>query len=213
MRLTSFKMVGLVALLGVTGCFSTALPPTSDTPSTGLLFAERKRLQSLATSHLGLNLDLGSLASTVAGYQYIFFVLPLARVYTPHLKDDLTEALLLEGALRGYNVQPISPTRAIAPLLHVKVTDFTVSGYDLLAVRRPSARVTLHGELTTLEPDESSLRCVVSADFVSTARFAFNPELTNALSVALRDAAKALFECLVRQSPLSTSAADRLHNR
>lgn len=197
MRLARLGTLCFVVMWCLTGCFSTTLPGTSETAAASSITAERRRLQGLANSPLGLSLDVASYASSAAGYQYMFFALPVARVYTPHLKDDLTEALMLEGAFRSYNVQPTSPTRSISPHLTVTVTALTVSGYDLLAVRRPSASITLTGVLASLALPQRETRCVVSADATTTERFAFSAQLTNALTLALRDAAKKLFDCLL----------------
>jgi hypothetical protein len=77
----------------------------------------------------------------------------------------------------------------------VAITELSVSGYDLLFVRRPYASVLVQGTFQRGD-DAPARRCEVAHQTGSMERFAFGPELSRTLEAALRTSFDELFRCL-----------------
>lgn len=182
------------------GCFSSTLSSTTVAPR------EVERLRILADKHLPLSLKLTSPRDAAVGYQYILLALPVARVYAPSLLRDLIDGLTTAAASSGYSVDLLQPSQAASPRLEVVASDITVSGYDLLVVRRPSASITLKGTLSS--PAGVDRVCEVVGSETRTSRFAFTPELEEVLRESVDKATRKLLSCLFPEAFTGRAASD-----
>ncbi len=181
------RILCLFATLPLTGCFSSQLPPL-DHPR------EIQRLLSIPDAPMTLRLHVEE-PTTSVGYQFIAALVPVTRVYAPHIERDVTTHLAIEAATRRYKLQPdIRGNTTSYPLLTVTVSDLHLSGYDLIFVRRPSAAITLTGILEL--PNRPQRRCEAHVENATTTKFAFSTELNMVLQEALRTSTRELFDCL-----------------
>lgn len=181
------RILCLFATLPLTGCFSFRLPPL-DHPG------EIQRLLSIPDAPMTLRLHVEE-PTTSVGYQFIAALVPVTRVYAPHIERDVTTHLAIEAAMRRYKLEP--DTRgdtADYPHLTVTVSDLHISGYDLIFVRRPSASITLTGILEL--PNRPLRRCEIHSENATTTKFAFSTELNMVLQESLRTSTRELFDCL-----------------
>lgn len=181
------RILYLMGALPLTGCFSYQLPPL-DHPR------EIQRLLSIPDAPLALQLHVEG-PTTSVGYQFVAALVPLTRVYTPHIERDVTTHLAIEAATRRYKLQPdVRGDTSRPPHLTVTVSNLHLSGYDLIFVRRPSASITLTGILQL--PNRAQRRCVAHAENAATTKFAFSTELNTVLQEALQTSTRELFDCL-----------------
>jgi hypothetical protein len=181
------RILCAISALLLTGCFSSRLPPL-DHPS------EIQRLLSIPDAPMLLRLHVEEPHSSI-GYQFIAALVPVTRLYAPHIERDVTTHLAIEAATRRYKLEPdMRDVTARYPRLTVTVSDLRISGYDLIFVRRPSASITLTGILEL--PNRPLRRCEAHADQTTTSRFAFSTELNMALQETLRTSTRELFDCL-----------------
>lgn len=179
------RFAPLAILINLSGCFSTTLPPIG--PPKGI-----ERLLRTADRTIVFSISPTAFPDT-AGHQFLFFLFPVTRIYTPHATKAIATALSIDGASKGYKLVPQSTSRN--PLaLRITVLDLSVSGFDLLFLRRPSASITLKGEL---ESNGALLRgCEVQATESRTKAYAFEQELNGVLWMAIQSASAKLFSCL-----------------
>jgi|694.fasta_scaffold46758_5 hypothetical protein len=179
-------------LLLLSGCFPADLPQIEAPPAVS-------RLHDLADASIGLSVNTTPVAGH-RGYQYLTAI-PVTRIYTPDLAQEVTDQLKVQGGLKGYRmVEPTTPSDQVAFNLEVTVQDLTVSGYCYLLVRRPHSDVVLNATLRS--PDGALVReCTGVGDVTYTAKFAFSEQLNEARRSALTQAAVALVECLALPKP------------
>lgn len=179
-------------LIALSGCFPADLPPIEAPPAVS-------RLHDLADATIGLTVNTSPVEGH-RGYQYLTAI-PVTRVYTPDLAQEVTDQLKVQGGLKGYRmVEPANRSEPVAFNLEVTVQELTVSGYCYLFVRRPHADVVLNATLRS--PDGTVVReCSGAGDVTYTAKFAFSEELNEARRVALTQAAVALVDCLSLPKP------------
>jgi hypothetical protein len=171
----------------LSACFSFQLPPLEHP-------AEVQRLLNIPDVPMALRLHVEEPSSSV-GYQFVGALVPVTRVYAPHIERDIATHLAIEAAARRYKLQPeLGGTTTSYPHLTVNVSDLRISGYDLIFVRRPSASITLTGILEL--PNHPQRRCETHAEDAATTRFAFSTELNMVLQDVLRTSTRELFDCL-----------------
>ncbi len=181
------RILGSLSALVLNGCFSFRLPPLEHPP-------EVIRLLSIPDAPMNLQLHVGESTNAV-GYQFVCGFLPVTRVYVPHIERDVATHLAIEAAMRRYKLQQHGNSSDVTcPRLTVTVSDLSISGYDAIFVRRPSASISLTGVLEL--PNRPQRRCEALAESVTTTRFAFSAELNKVLQEALQTSARTLFDCL-----------------
>ena len=174
----------LITLL--TGCFASELPPVE--PPSGL-----EKLLSVSDSALPVRIQTEGFSDSSLGHQYLFFVIPLTRVYAPAVATDLRTQLSVACGMRGYRCSE-EPTPASARMLEITIRDLTVNGYDLLVMRKPTASVTMAAKL--YEKGQVTRACEESYTATNTAHYAFAAELQNALGESLLHGSYKLLDCL-----------------
>ncbi len=181
---------GVLLGASLSGCFSVSLEPVRHLP-------EVHRLLAIPTRELRLEIEVPQ-STQLVGYQYLLVIVPVTRVYVPHLEREVGTQLAVAAARRGVRLRPathdVSATPKPPPTLRVVVEEVTLSGYDLFFVRRPWGAVTMSG--TVELPDGGRRRCQVTHEHGSTERFAFAEQLSRTLAETLEGASEALFNCL-----------------
>ncbi len=175
----------IILLSCFVGCLST---PIAITPQP----KDFQRLTSLARQTISCQVEAVD-EETVVGHQYFLAALPFGRIKSPSPQQAVLRAVELAAAIRGTACEP--EKRKGGPRLRVAVHDFSVSGYDFLFFRRPSASIVLEGwfESTVGQP---SRYCSVSQSSSSIRQFAFAPELGRVLDEVLEASAQELLTCL-----------------
>ena len=170
----------------LTGCFASELPPVE--PPTAL-----NKLLSVSDSTIPVRIQTGDLQNRSVGHQYLFFIIPLTRVYAPTLQSDLRTQLSVACGMRGYRCsdEPTSPPKR---MLEITIRDLRVNGYDLLVVRKPTASVIVEGKL--FENGHLARSCEESYIATNTSHYAFEAELQNALGESLLHGSYKLLDCL-----------------
>ncbi len=176
----------------LTGCFP--MEVTSLEAPSGL-----EKLIAVSDSNLPVSIDTRGYQNRSLGHQYLLMALPITRIYLPSLESDTAMQLSVACGMRGYrcSTNPSNasdPSNARQPTLAITVTDVSINGYDLLFVRKPTASVTLAGEVR--KGGEVVRSCEESSSATNTAHYAFNAELQHALGEALLQASYKLLDCL-----------------
>ena len=166
----------------LTGCFASELPPVE--PPSAL-----EKLLSVSDSTLPVRIQTQAFNERSLGHQYLFFIIPLTRVYTPTLTSDLRTQLSVACGMRGSSVR----------MLEITVQDLSVNGYDLVVVRKPTASVTLSAKL--YEKEHLIRTCEESYTATNTAHYAFAAELQSALEESLLHGSYKLLDCLGFKQP------------
>lgn len=182
------KPLTAILCIALVGCFSSSLSPTTVAPR------EVERLRLLAEKRLPLSLKLTTPPATAVGYQYILLMFPVARVYAPALRQDVVDGLTATAAAAGHSIETLSASQVTSPRLEVTASNVTVSGYDLIFVRRPSASITLKATLSS--PGRLDRTCEAFGSVTRTKRFAFAPELEQVLRESIEAATRDLAACL-----------------
>ena len=170
----------------LTGCFSMEM--TEIEPPSGL-----EKLINVSDSTIPVSIDTKGFSERSLGHQYLFFAFPLTRIYLPSLERDAAMELSVACGMRGYNCAK-TPVPSGRRSLAIALKDLSVNGYDLLFVRKPTASVTLAGDL--LQDGQVVRSCEESFSATNTAHYAFNAELQHALGEALLQASYKLLDCL-----------------
>jgi hypothetical protein len=179
-------LLNLTATTCLTGCFVSELPPVE--PPTGL-----EKLLSVSDSTIPVRIQTEGLNDRSLGHQYLFFIIPLTRVYTPTLPTDMRTQLSVACGMRGYKCSE-EPTSTSQRVLEITIRDLHVNGYDLVVVRKPTASVTISGRL--FENGQLVRQCEESYVATHTAHYAFAAELQNALEESLLHGSYKLLDCL-----------------
>lgn len=129
-----------------------------------------------------------------SGFQFLFFILPISRVFPDGLSQLVTSKLTTHAGFGKYGLLQTPLGSRPSARLEVEVREVEVQGYDLVVVRRPSASITLSATLHTT--DGVSRACQTSGSYSEFARFAFVPDLENVLEQATDRAAQELIRCL-----------------
>lgn len=197
-----FLLPAIVATL-CCGCFRNTLPADPFPP-------HLPRLIKLAEQQIPLVVrnehDMHAL-----GHQYLLF-LPISRIYAPHLADLLVQRLSLEAGLRKYGLIYQSNSTLSIPRLEITIQKAHINGFDLLAIRRPSAGLMV--KATYFKPDNAVRECTSIQNHSEFRAFAFNKELQETLETAIDTAAEDLVECLGFSNPAlpySDSLPNEMH--
>lgn len=153
-----------------------------------------EKLIAVSDSTIPTSLDPQGLNERSLGHQYLFFAIPLTRVYVPSLERDTLMELSVACGMRGYRCESGKPSSSTRRSLSIMLRDVSVNGYDLLVVRKPTASVTLAGTLT--QDGVVTRSCEESVSATNTSHYAFNAELQHALGEALLQASYKLLDCL-----------------
>lgn len=151
------------------------------------------KLIEVSDSSLPVTINTSGFDNRTVGHQYLLMAFPITRIYLPSLKNDLGMELSVACGMQGYRCAPLEPDTT-RQTLAVTLTALSVNGYDLLFVRKPTASVTLSGELR--RDGELVRSCEESSSATNTAHYAFNAELQHALGEALLQASYKLLDCL-----------------
>ena len=190
MRISSKSLcLGVMRLLLplLSGCFAVSLP--QETPPDGLL-----KLAQLSDVTLPVRITTDDLTESYRGFQYLFLVFPMSRIYTPSLPTDMLLQLSIAGGLRGYSFTHLREESSPPLYVEIRITDASVNGYDLIFVRKPTASVALEARL--FENGVLKKMCAISHSASDTAYYAFSTELQIALSEALLQSSYKLLDCL-----------------
>ncbi len=179
-------LITVTALTLLSGCFSSELPPI--TPPAAL-----DKLLSVSDSTIPVQIQTDGLHDRSLGHQYLFFIIPLTRVYTPSLEADLRTQLSVACGMRGFRCSK-EPSPTSTRVLEITIQDLHVNGYDLLVVRKPTASVTISGKL--FDKGQLVRSCEESYVATNTAHYAFAAELQNALGESLLHGSYKLLDCL-----------------
>lgn len=179
-------ITALVAPILLTGCFSTELTPLE--PPSGL-----EKLLNLSDSNIPVQIQTAGFHDHSVGHQYLFFALPMTRIYLPNLEADTKMQLSVACGMRGYRCTE-SATQGAKRVLEITIRDVSVNGYDLLVVRKPAASVTMSAQL--LEDGAVVRSCEESYTATNTTHYAFTAELQSALSEALLQGSYKVLDCL-----------------
>lgn len=176
----------------LTGCFP--MEVTSLEAPSGL-----EKLIAVSDSNIPVSIDTRGYQNRSLGHQYLLLALPVTRIYLPSLESDAAMQLSVACGMRGYRCShnnPLTPepSNSRPQTLSISVTDVSINGYDLLVVRKPTASVTLAGELR--RGTEVVRSCEESASATNTAHYAFNAELQHSVGESLLQASYKLLDCL-----------------
>jgi hypothetical protein len=177
-------IISLTTLL--TGCFASELPPLE--PPSAL-----EKLLSVSDSTIPVRIQTEGFEDRSLGHQYLFFIIPLTRIYAPTLSADLRTEISVACGMRGYRCDG-EPSSNTGRLLEITVHDLSVNGYDLLVLRKPTASVTLSAKL--FENGQLVRACEENYSATNTSRYAFSVELQNALGEVLLHGGYKLLDCL-----------------
>jgi hypothetical protein len=179
-------IITLVAPFLLTACFSTELTPLE--PPSGL-----EKLVNLSDSNIPVQIQTAGFHDHFVGHQYLFFAIPMTRIYLPNLEADTRMQLSVACGMRGYRCTE-SATQGSKRVLEITIRDARVNGYDLLVVRKPAASVTMFAQL--FENGEVIRSCEENYTATNTTHYAFTSELQSALSEALLQGSYKLLDCL-----------------
>jgi hypothetical protein len=179
------RIVGVLASLALTGCFSTELTPLE--PPSGL-----EKLEAVSDTTVPIRLQTNGLQERSLGFQYLFMAIPVSRIYVPHLQSDVRQQLAVAGGLRGYRFTDASDSSNL--LLEIAIEELSVNGYDLLVVRKPTSSVTMKARLS--KDGQVVRECVESYRSSNSAHYAFAGELQHALSESLLHGSYKMLDCL-----------------
>jgi hypothetical protein len=180
------RLLNLTLSTLLTGCFSSELPPVD--PPAGL-----EKLLSVSDSDIPVRIQTEGFNERSLGHQYLLFIIPLTRVYTPALGTDIRTQLSVACGMRGYRCSA-EPTPTSPRMLEITIRDLSVNGYDLLVMRKPTASVTMAGKL--YEKGQVIRACEENYTATNTSHYAFSAELQNALGETLLHGSYKLLDCL-----------------
>lgn len=167
------------------GCFRTHLP-AEQSPS------HLPRLIKLAEQRIPLVVH-NEQEKQVLGHQYML-ILPLSRIYAPYLAEMLADRLALQAGLNKYGLISESNAGLSIPRLEIKIEKARLNGFDLLAIRHPSADLIV--KATLFKSDHSIRECTSMQDYSAFRAFAFTKELQETLDVTIDAVAQDLVNCL-----------------
>jgi hypothetical protein len=179
-------LLNVILIPLLTGCFASELPPVE--PPSGL-----EKLLSVSDSALPVRIQTEGFNDRSLGHQYLFFVIPLTRVFAPALATDLRTQLSVACGMRGYRCSD-EPSSSSGRTVEITIRDLSVNGYDLLVMRKPTASVTLAAKL--YDKGQVTRACEASYTATNTSHYAFAAELQNALGESLLHGSYQLLDCL-----------------
>lgn len=168
----------LSALLS-SGCLATAIPPPELNPAIA-------RLERTADRAVGLSL-VAPPGPLKLGHQYLGIAVPFGSIISAEPAQALERVAKAELALAG--IRTTTPGRAPEGIeVTFELTDAAVTAYDLLVVRRISARATVRVRVASPHPTAPPRAFEATGESGTFARFGFAPELTAAFNAALEGA-------------------------
>lgn len=184
--LRPLRHILLCGFFSASGCFANQIGPFPEPPHLGAL---------VESAEIQIPLYVQDSTSNQShGYQFLLFILPVSSVYADQLSKLVTHQITTQAGFGKYGMlQPHPGTRPI-PRLEVTVKQASINGYDFLITRRPSASISLAG--TLYDQSGAPRECRVEGSYAEFSRFAFNPDLDNAIEKATELAAKELVRCL-----------------
>jgi hypothetical protein len=179
-------LLSVAALTLLTGCFASELQPLEPPPAL-------EKLLSVSDSAIPVRIQTEGFEDRSLGSQYLFFIIPVTRVYAPTLETDLRTQLSIACGMRGYRCRE-EPTTTSQRVLEITVRDLNVDGYDLLVVRKPTSSVTIAARI--VENGEVVRACEDSYTATNTSHYAFAAELQHALGESLLHGSYRILDCL-----------------
>ncbi len=179
-------------LFSFCGCFSTHLP---ETPAPSHL----QRLLRLSEQDIPTTIDYASPAKPV-GYQYLL-IMPLSRVFAPHIKETLTQRLALHAGINKYQLAFDNQSTRADTRIEISIKEIRINGFDLLFVRKPTTHLIIQATLYRF--GKSSRECTTRQDVSNFKAFAFSNELQAVLETAVDRAAQDIITCLGLSDPAS----------
>ena len=168
-------------------CTTTSIAPEA-------LSQDLIRLSSLNDHRLYLHVK-NIQESEIVGHQYLLVVLPFGRVRSPSLTHFVFNTAFKDLTLAGERIIPASLplSKSALPLIEISIDDASDSAYDLRALRRVEASVTLTITLW-LTPDIPAWRKTLLGHYSGYTKSPFSKELSNAFEKAIEDALSPLHD-------------------
>lgn len=184
----------LVLFIGIAtlccGCFRTNLPQAPHS-------SHLPRLIKLAEQQIPLVVR-NEFDKQVLGHQYLL-LFPMARIYTPHLAELLVQRLSLQAGFNKYGLLYQPNTVLSIPRLEITIQKAGLNGFDLFAIRRPSASLMV--KATYFKPDSSVRECTSIQGHAEFRAFAFSDELQEILETTIDMTVQHLIDCLGFSNP------------
>ena len=191
-------------LVALQACFSTHLQSFEPLP-------QLEQLVESSPTKIALHVQRSDTDSS-AGNQFLFFIIPVTRVFPDTTEAIVRSKFITRAGLAGIGLTTTAENSPpVTPRIDVQIDSVAVSGYDLFVVRRPAASISLTATLVT--HDGTSRRCSTSASYATFARFAFAKQLEQAIEEASDSAAVKALTCLGLTPELRELAAQQGQRR
>ena len=183
------------------GCLKTVVPiPTEDVNIPRLL----STAESTLVCHFSTNTENPELnAQGVRGHQFFMGIVPFGSIESPSGAELTQHYIRQEGGILGMKcVQDGSSPNAL--LLMLQVEELSLSGYDFIFFRKPSATVIIRGELFRSESGDLSLirSCTARGEEHEYRQYAFSKELSGVFDAAWRKSMSSLMRCILEKGSL-----------
>lgn len=134
------------------------------------------------------------------GHQYFMGVIPFGSVTTPSGAELIAHYLRQEGGILGLSCVEESYD-ASSPFLIINVDEITLTGYDFIFFRKPSASLIVRGDLYDRGAEGLSLRrsCKANSDEYELRQYAFSRELARVFDAAWRNVMSELLKCILQK--------------
>ena len=187
----------LLTCLFLASCIPVKLPPP-----------ESLAPHSEASKPIPIILSIRSSANTlgnnpILGSQYLFGILPLTAIRFQNSAEEFVGQVLIEELkLHGYAVilahelapHSIEGSEQPAPEISFRVTNPSLSAYDLIFLRRLSFQCTITLSVTDTQRGHNSGEMVLTVDEDRFEKFGFLPTLSNFAAKAIRSKLDPLFQ-------------------
>lgn len=122
----------------------------------------------------------------------MLLILPIGSIEASDLNKSIAHEIVTEGAIRGLRLDA-NPTCRESLTLSILVSDISLSGYDFLFFRKPTASVSFSAKL--IRSDQTVARATqVESSSSEIERFAFSKELSKVFEETLKIASRKAFD-------------------
>jgi hypothetical protein len=191
--------LGLIFLaLHFPGCLKTVVPIPEEDKNVPRLI---KTAQAHAICHYSSNTQNSSLNTEgTRGHQYFMGVIPFGSIATSSGSELVAHYLRQEGGILGFSCVKESPDFS-SPLLFLSVDEITLSGYDYIFFRKPSASLIVRADLYDHGSGGLTLKrsCKANSDEYELRQYAFGKELARVFEAAWRNVMSELLKCILQE--------------